>query len=208
MDRMNLHLAHDMRTPLQLINSCAQMIQAELDDPSQPASRYARLLMENVQYLNDMVTAQLDEACGCSDVVHLARSLCRRMDGEAVARGVVLLFSSNTAALRMQLDSTKFVRALQNLVANALRFTPEGGMIRVQIKTRGDTVEVSVSDTGPGIDPARQKRIFSPGETQGGYGLGLSIVRRLVKQMGGCISTESTPGKGAVFVLRLPIRGN
>lgn len=208
MGRINAHLAHDMRTPLQLIYSCAQMISAELDDPSLPAGRYAQMLMDNVESLQAMVTSGLDASEGVSDIVKVTSALCRRMDIQAGDRGTVLLFSTNTAEFRMRLDSTRYSRALQNLIANAIRFTPAGGSIRVEVKAMGDTVEVSVSDTGPGIDPGMQRRIFERGESRGSYGMGLSIARKFTRQMGGRIDVHSVPGKGAVFTLRLPVRGS
>jgi len=205
MARISANLAHDMRMPLQLIYSCAQMIETELNDPEQPASRYARLLMENVQSLRDMVASELNRTTGCADIVHTVSGLCRRMDAEAKPRGITLLFSSNTASLQARIDPSKLCRILQNLIANALRFTPEGGHVRVDLRAMGDSVEITVSDTGSGIDPRRQKKIFEPGESQDSFGLGLGIVRKLIRQMGGHIEVESRPGKGAAFILRIPI---
>ena len=144
MGRINTHLAHDMRTPLQLIYSCAQMIEAELADSAQPAGRYARLLMENVQSLRNMITSDLDAATGSADIVEITRSLCRRMDVEAARAGIVLLFSCNTAVFRMRVDQVRYERILQNLISNALRFTPDGGNIRVDLRAMGETVEISV----------------------------------------------------------------
>lgn len=207
MSRINAHLAHDMRTPLQLIYSCAQMIQTELDDPAAPVGRYARMLMENVESLREMITLELDGSEHFCDIVEITSSLCRRMDIQAGAKGSVLLFSTNTAAFKTRLDSRKYSRILQNLISNAIRFTPQGGSIRVDLRAMGDTVEISVSDTGPGIDPNKQKRLFDRGESLDSYGLGLNIVRNFTRQLGGRIDVRSTPGKGAAFILRLPVRG-
>lgn len=207
MSRINAHLAHDMRTPLQLIYSCAQMIQTELDNPNAPAGRYARMLMENVESLREMVALELDASEHFCDIVEITSSLCRRMDIQAGAKGAVLLFSTNTAAFKTRLDSRKYSRILQNLISNAIRFTPQGGSIRVDLRAMGDTVEISVSDTGPGIDTAKQKRLFDRGESLDSYGLGLNIVRKFTRQLGGRIDVRSTPGKGAAFILRLPVRG-
>jgi len=205
MGRISTPLAHDIRTPLQMICSYAQMIQSELDDPDQPASRYARLLMENAECLKDMVTSELTKATGRIDVIHAARSLCRRMDAHAEARGISLLFSTNTASLTMRLDAAKYTRILQNLLTNAIRFTPEGGHVRVEMRALGDTIETTVSDSGPGIDPQRRKKVFERGETQGGLGLGLGIARKLAIQLGGSLELDPRPRNGASFTLRLPL---
>ena len=205
MGRINTHLAHDMRTPLQLIYSCAQMIQAEIKDPCNPASRHVDMLMENVQCLKDMIADELENACSCTDIVRLAGKLCRRMDINAAAKGITLLFSSNIAEFRIETDPAKLSRILQNLVSNALRFTPEGGTVRIDLRTMNDSVEICVSDTGPGIDPQRSKSILNHTDSQGGYGMGLVIARRFARQMGGYISVRSSPGKGAAFTLRIPL---
>lgn len=205
MGRISTHLAHDMRTPLQLIYSCAQMIETELPDPAQPAGRYARMLMENVRSLRDMISDELDVSTGTADIVQLTRGLCRRMDCEAERSGVVLLFSCNSASFRMRMDPVKYERILQNLISNALRFTPPGGSVRVDLRTMGDTVETSVSDTGPGIDPDRLNRIFEDGESRGGCGLGLGIARRLARQMNGRLIAAPNRETGACFTLRLPL---
>lgn len=205
MGRINTHLAHDMRTPLQLIYSCAQMIQAELDDPGVPAGKYARMLMENVESLQEMIISELDASECICDIVSLTCSYCRRMDIQAASKDVSLLFSTNIACLKMRLDKTKYLRILQNLVSNALHFTPPDGFIKINVRAMGDTVEVSVTDSGPGIDPVMQKNIFDRGESHDGYGIGLSIVRKFARQLGGRIILLSHPGKGTSFILRLPI---
>lgn len=205
MGRINTHLAHDMRTPLQLIYSCAQMIQSELDDPGVPAGRYARMLMENVESLQEMIVSELDASESICDIVRLTCDYCRRTDIQAASKDISLLFSTNTACLKMRLDKTKYLRVLQNLVSNALRFTPPNGFIKVNVHTMGDTVEISVTDSGPGIGPDAQKSIFERGESHDGYGIGLSIVRKFARQLGGRIILRSSSGKGASFVLRLPV---
>lgn len=208
MGRINTCLAHDMRTPLQLIYSCAQMIETELGDSPQPAGRYARMLMDNVQCLRDMITSELEGATGATDIVRRTRGLCRRMDAEAAQRGIVLLFSANAASFTMRLDPAKYERILQNLISNALRFTPSGGSVRVDLRVMNDTVEIVVSDTGPGIDSGRAGRLFTDGESLGGYGLGLGIARRLARQLGGRLEPVIPVEKGAAFRLRLPLKEN
>jgi len=205
MGRINAHLAHDMRTPLQLIYSCAQMIQAEIKDPCDPANRHVHMLMENVQCLKDMIADELEAACGCTDIVRATGNTCRRMDADAAVKGITLLFSSNAAEFRIVADAVRLSRILQNLISNALRFTPEGGTVRVDLRVLNDSVEICVSDTGPGIDPQRRKRLFDHAESQGGYGMGLAIARKFARQMNGYIDVRSSPGKGATFILRIPL---
>ena len=93
-----------------------------------------------------------------------------------------------------------------NLLSNALKFTPEGGRVRVQVRALGDFVEVRVSDNGCGIAPDRIDSIFEPHETDGGYGYGLYIARAYAHMLGGELRAASEPLHGSAFTLRLPVR--
>jgi signal transduction histidine kinase len=101
---------------------------------------------------------------------------------------------------------------LMNLVGNAIKFT-EAGAVSIRVRLEGDRFVVTVADTGPGIEPADQERIFaefqqvdsSSTRTKGGTGLGLAIARRIVELHGGHIWVESTPGQGAAFSFTLPV---
>lgn len=211
MAQMNVSLAHDMRMPLQLIYSCAQMIQLELDDPDQPAGKYAALLMENVNALQRMLARALDDACipsagATGDLVARTMDICARVELTARARGLHFRYAGNVESLKMALDAEKYARILLNLISNALKFTPAGGSVCVRLRAMGDFAEVSVSDTGVGIPPERQQCIFERGVTEGGHGLGLCIAREYAQQMGGTLRVESVPGAGSTFTLRLPVR--
>jgi len=105
-------------------------------------------------------------------------------------------------------DPTKITWAVSNLIANALRYTPHGGRVRVEVESDDGAVRVAVSDTGPGIAADRQERIFErfvqDGPDGGAAGLGLAIVRDIVQAHGGRILLESTVGRGSRFTLELP----
>jgi signal transduction histidine kinase len=105
-------------------------------------------------------------------------------------------------------DATKITWAVSNLVANALRYTPDGGRVGIALTADDGTVRVAVSDTGPGIPPERRERIFErfvqDGPEGGAAGLGLAIVRDIVQAHGGRIHLESEVGRGSRFTLELP----
>jgi two-component system, NarL family, sensor histidine kinase BarA len=114
-------------------------------------------------------------------------------------------------------DPGRFRQIIYNLLSNANKFTPEGGAIRTSawLSERGQ-LEVAVADSGVGIRPEDQERIFeafrqvdsSHARAQDqGTGLGLALVRQLVRQMGGDVAVESEPGRGSTFTFRLPVRG-
>lgn len=212
MARINANLAHDMRMPLQLIYSCAQMIQVELDDPAHPAGKYAEMLMRSVNELNAMLNHSLEEArdnellLSPVDIMLRTREICSRCRLTAEEKGLKLICSGNVSSLITGLDSEKYARILLNLISNAMRFTPAGGNIRIHIQAMGDFAEISITDTGKGISPERQKRIFEKGETDGGHGLGLWISQKYARLMGGSLSVRSVPGTGSTFTLRIPIK--
>jgi signal transduction histidine kinase len=106
----------------------------------------------------------------------------------------------------------EFRRVLQimmNLLVNAIRYSPEGGMIWIRPEREGDIASITVADLGKGIAPEDQARIFDKFERvdvtePGGTGLGLYIARRLARAMGGDLAVDSAPGQGARFTLTLP----
>jgi signal transduction histidine kinase len=110
-------------------------------------------------------------------------------------------------------DRRRVVQVLANLVRNALRHTPEGGLVALRAERREDRAWVAVEDTGVGIPPERLAHVFerfyrgddARDRASGGAGLGLAIVRELVEAMGGDVAAESTPGQGSRFSFRLPL---
>lgn len=216
MERTEVELIHDLRMPLQLIQSSAQLIRMSLDDPSADAGRYVDMLLESVGQMQRMLNGAM-ESCGRAirpdapclrdgDVVAVVRGICRRCRDYARSRGVELTASGNVGALAMALDEDKLSRILLNLISNALRATPGGGRVGVTWTAMGDWIEIAVADTGRGIAPERLPYVFLDGETGGGHGCGLSIAGTYARMLGGELSAASEPGRGSVFTLRLPVR--
>ncbi len=207
-----VELAHDLRMPLQLIFSSARMLSMALDDPSLDGRAYARMLMASVREAQRMLDAAVERGATAAprprnvDLVACVRGLCASCRAYADERGVKLRFQSGAASLVTALDEDALSRVVLNLIANALRFTPVGGEIRVTLAALGDAAEVTVSDTGAGIPAERQPWVFLRGETDGGHGCGLPIARQLARRMGGDLTLRSAPGSGSAFTLRLPVR--
>ena len=147
----------------------------------------------------------------------LAKSFC------LFAAGGSLCLSAGCTATRLRqrtahfgstLPDLQYRQVLDNLIVNALRWTPAGGDVSVRAhSTATGGLEVTVADTGPGIDPSHRSRLFDPFFTtkafsaRRGTGLGLAICRRIVRAHDGQIEADNLPGGGARFVVELPLGG-
>ena len=204
---MDVEWLHDLRLPLQLIQSGAQMARLALEDPTLNAAEYLDLVAENAAQLRRMLDgAMASPGPGRVDVCTIIKGLCGRCRGYTAQRGVALEFHSNADRIELLAEEPLLARAALNLIMNALRLTPSGGRVAVRCAALGDYVEISVRDGGPGIAPERLPYLFLKGETDGGAGYGLPSAMDCAEALGGSIAVESTPGDGATFTLRLPVR--
>jgi signal transduction histidine kinase len=220
--RFLANMSHELRTPLNAIINFADVLRDASAGPLTP--RQAR-------YLEDIHAAGRHLLVLITDILDLARIEAGRMDLEAQpvgltacleeglsvvrerarAKGVSLSLEVDQDAEEIEADARKLRQVVFNLLANAVRFTPSGGAVAVTARRAPGQVEIAVADTGVGIAPADQERVFGefeqagpPGERQGGTGLGLALARRLVELHGGRILLESAPGRGSTFTVVLP----
>jgi NtrC-family two-component system sensor histidine kinase KinB len=133
-------------------------------------------------------------------------------EGQLSQKGVSLELEPGHSGLEVLADPGKIAWVLTNIVSNALRYVPqEGGKISLEAKRVGGSIQVSVSDNGPGIPLNHQTRVFQKfvqfdiDGKAGGSGLGLAICREVIRASGGTIWVESEPGKGTTFVFTLPV---
>ncbi len=211
-------LSHELRTPLTSLRMAIELLrkrEGALDDEQRPLVDAA---YEDAMRLQDVAQQFLDLARTRAMAIAFDR---RPIDVAAVVERVAKLFAvqaheqgvdlqvTAAAAGTIAGDETKLTWALSNLVANALRYTPQGGRVTLAAEPKNGAVLVSVADTGPGIAPERQERIFErfvsgPDGGAGAAGLGLAIVRDFVQAHGGRILLDSAPGRGTRFTLELP----
>jgi signal transduction histidine kinase len=149
------------------------------------------------------------------DVRQLVSSVASLMQAEARRRQIHLALELPARLPRLMLDAERIQQVLINLIGNSLKFTPAGGEIKVAVRQRNGSLEISVCDTGIGIAPADCEHIFGEfsqvkrqanGRQPEGSGLGLAITRRIVEAHEGSITVTSTPGKGSIFRFTLPLR--
>jgi signal transduction histidine kinase len=216
-------LSHELRTPLNAILGWAQLLQRAPQDPGslegvQVIERNARILTQLIEDLLDMSRivsgkVKLDMLrIELGAVIQAAVDVVRP---SAEAKGVALRLHPQASPTPMIGDSARLQQVIWNLLSNSVKFTPQGGVVDVRLRREGSHVEISVADTGAGIEPEFQPYMFerfrqansSTTRAYGGLGLGLSIVKHLVEMHSGSVSAYSAgKGRGSTFTVRLPIQ--
>jgi len=212
-------VSHEIRNPLNAVIAFAQLLkmddlpagQADAVDHILKAGHHLVSLLDDMMDLGRLEAGRLPmsvEPLMASDVVEEALAMTTPMaDREALE-----VESAVSPEIRLLADRRRLVQVLVNLLSNAVKYNVPGGSICVSVEDGGDGwVTLRVADTGVGIDPAEAERVFTPFERLGaestgvrGTGVGLALSRQLTEAMGGTMEFSSVPGRGSVFVVRLP----
>jgi signal transduction histidine kinase len=217
-------MSHELRTPLQAALGFAQLIRSGLygpitPDQSEVLGRVERSQTHLTRLIDDILDfARLEagrvrmqvEEVSVSDAFS---SLAPLVEPQATKKGIELSLVPPADPLIVSADKHRLQQILVNLVGNAIKFTPESGMIQVGAAGDGELATINVRDTGPGIPADRLQSIFEPfvqvneGHTRphAGVGLGLAISRDLARAMGGELAVESVVGAGSTFSVTLPL---
>lgn len=210
-----------LRSPLARIIAHADTIHAEAEGPVQRdyvdyASDIANAGRHLLGLVDDLVDLQAVEQPDFTleteaiDLADVARRAAGLLSVRAANAGVAIARPLPDLRVPASGDFRRSLQIMVNLIGNALRYSPEGGVVSVTVSRSGEMAEAIVADQGKGIAAEDQARIFEkfervdPSEA-GGNGLGLYIARRLARAMGGDLTVDSTLGKGARFTLSLPI---
>jgi signal transduction histidine kinase len=214
--------SHELRTPLNAIVGWVHVLQTGTlagDDERRHAidaiDRNARIqtrLIEDLLDVSRMTTGIANLAVAPMDLRSSVGSAIETLRPAAAAKDISLEVENTNDALLVLGDEQRLQQVLWNLVANALKYTPRGGRVKITSSSDGERAVVTVADNGEGIDPAFLPHVFEPFRQgasltmRSGLGLGLAIVRRLVDLHGGQITAESSgAGCGATFTLSLPL---
>jgi PAS domain S-box-containing protein len=212
-------LSHELRTPLTSLRMAVELLGRGADGLPADLRGVVDAAKDDVVRMEDVAQRLLDVSRSRAMSIALERGnvdlrgvierVTKLFALQARDRGVALETAVPPAGLTIAGDATKLTWALSNLIANALRYTPAGGSVRVEAAAADGAVRVAVADTGPGIPPDQRERIFerfaqgADGEV-GAAGLGLAIVRDIVQAHGGRIHLDSEVGQGSRFTLELP----
>jgi len=215
-------MSHELRTPLNAVIGFSQVLRQQM---------FGELNEKQVEYVDDILSSGQHLLNLINDILDLAKVEAGRMELQpapfalpetlrnamamvrerATRQDVTLAVEIDDSVGEIEADERKVKQILFNLLSNAVKFTPAGGTVTLAARTDASRAIISVRDTGVGISPADQARIFedfyqlSPGMTQEGTGLGLALTKRLVDLHGGELTVESTPGTGSTFTVWLPL---
>jgi len=216
-------VSHELRTPLTAILGWAHMLRSgQIKDQDAPRAlevieRNARAQLQLIEDLLDVsrvITGKLRLDVRPVAPASFIDAAVESLAPAAEAKGVRLQKVFDASLSLIHGDATRLQQVVWNLLSNAVRFTPRGGRVEVRSERVGSHVEITVSDTGQGIEPEFLPSVFdrfrqADGATtreHGGLGLGLAIVRHLVELHGGTVEAESEgEGRGATFRVKLPL---
>jgi two-component system, OmpR family, phosphate regulon sensor histidine kinase PhoR len=218
------NLSHELRTPLSTVSLLAETLAREAatnDIPPRMRDRIAKIEVETghlVQMVNELLDlARIEGGSRLDllddiDVGRLAEGSVERLRLFAERQGVTLIVAVEAGLPRVHGDEARLGQVIVNLVHNAVKFSPDGGEVRVTVGRTPDAVEVAVVDHGIGIAPADRDRVFErfykadrARVRGGGTGLGLAIARHIVEGHGGRIRVESEEGRGSTFSFTIPL---
>jgi signal transduction histidine kinase len=216
-------MSHELRTPLNAIIGYAEIIRHELcgpvtDDQQAKLQRMRKSADELLRLINQVLDLERISAgkeqivLETAEVGDLLRAAAADVEPLAGERGLTLTIVPPDPPIIVMTDVGKLSQIVLNLMSNAVKYT-EHGEVRVSVDQVNGSLRIVVQDTGIGIRPEHHENIFEPfwqadqrlTRRVGGTGLGLTIVQRLTRMLGGEISFESTPGKGTTFIVRLPL---
>ena len=222
-----VNLSHELRTPLNVLSSINQLIKefTKKDNFITPEklSYYMGIMDRNCSRLLSLINNLIDHTKiennsyiinkKDEDIVYLVEETVLDMKDYIEEKGLELIFDTDVEEKVIRCDKVDIERCIINLVGNAVKFTPEGGLIEVLLQDLDDKVKIIVKDNGIGISEENQKIIFDrfnqvvdeSSEQKGGSGLGLTITRQLITLHGGEIYVNSKVGLGSEFIIILPV---
>jgi two-component system NtrC family sensor kinase len=216
--RLSLRVAHEVRNPISAIELNAEMLEdivrARTGADMEEAGGLVSAIRDQVTTLDALTEEYLAFArfpkahFEEESINQLVEELAAFIRPVADRQGLTMRVETDPAVPMMEIDRTLLRLAIHNLVKNGLEALSRGGALTISSRALGDTVEIAVADTGPGIAPEVAPRVFEQFFTTKpqGTGLGLAISRQIIEEHGGDLRWANRPGGGAVFTIRLPVK--
>jgi PAS domain S-box-containing protein len=217
---MILTASHDLRNPVNLTMGALDLLSKRADNLTALQKEALDLSLLGVHRIEALIKDLLDlerierrvglqlERC---ELAEITQTVVTELSLPAQQRQQQLQFESPVAPMAVRGDSQRLYQVVSNLVSNAIKYTQPGGSVGVTLRATGEQVQLDVRDTGPGISPEAQARIFerfyrapSVASDEPGTGLGLAIVKSIVEQHGGRVWVTSAVGQGSTFSVSLP----
>ena len=224
-DEFLANMSHELRTPLNSILGMAESLLEQRRDPLSEYQQRSLLIIESsghhlLELINDILDLSKIEAGKFDyypqsvELNALCRSSLAFVKSQAAKKSITILYNNETSLPYLLADPRRLKQILVNLLTNAVKFTPEGGQVTLQVRAdvEEDLVEFSVIDNGIGITPQDLRRLFQPfvqvdsklNRQYEGTGLGLALVQKLTDMHGGSVHVESKIDAGSRFTVRLP----
>lgn len=216
------NVSHELRTPLSIIQGYTEALMDGMAESETERQKYLADTHEEILRLRRLVTEILDLRkieTGHAEMktqeismAQLASQVFEQFQALAEDKQIAASIDFAPGSYTAKADPDRIKQVLINLIDNAVRITPPGGRVKVNLKELKDTLQVSVTDTGPGIPPEEQPLIWerfykvdkSRARTGGGTGLGLAIAKNIIEAHGGSIDVSSEPGRGSTFYFVIP----
>lgn len=220
-EEMATNLSHELKTPLATIRGSAELLEDEAGNDPSARKRFLANIQSEVLRLDRIVSellklsriethmAEGDRAT--IDVASIVRHVGEAYRSRATDNGITFQCEIVDESLPVKIDEMQLRQLLTNLLDNAFQFTPANGSVRMSVKRRDNSMELTVEDDGIGIEPELLPKVFdrfftteNPRTGNRGTGLGLAIAKSIVTAHGGDISVRSERGRGSVFTVVLP----
>ena len=215
------NISHELKTPIGAISLLSEALSEAADDPEMVRHFADRLSNESARLASitreiiELSRLQAEGALAKFDTVRIDQVLRQSVDTNrvlAAAKGIDVVIGGDEGATVWG-DFDRLVVAVNNLLSNAVQYSPENSRVGIGVSDAEDRVEIVVTDQGPGMSQEEAERVFerfyrtdqARSRTTGGTGLGLSIVKRIVNAHGGRIEIQSEAGEGSTFTVLLPI---
>lgn len=214
------NISHELKTPIGAVGLLAEALSEASSDPEQVRRFAKRLSKESerlariTQEIIDLSRLQAEDALGKPELVDIDHVVALAIDQNRVAadRHDIRLVSGGDAGTEVYGDEALLAVAVNNLVSNAIQYSPNGSRVGIGVSSADGVIEIAVTDQGIGIAEDERERVFErffrtdPARSRhtGGSGLGLSIVKHVVQNHGGDVRVWSQHGHGSTFTIRLP----